>query len=99
MTRTGWIVAPAMLAELGTGITLLWMRPPMVAGTLVWLGLVALGIVWLSTALLQVPRHNTLARGWEERAGRQLVATNWVRTIAWSCRALLVLAMLTATIE
>ena len=96
MRRTGWVVAPAMLAELGSGIALLWLRPAEVAAAWVWLGLALLAVVWASTALVQVPRHGRLVAGWDERAGRELVATNWVRTAAWSVRALLVLGMLAA---
>ena len=94
--RTGWVVAPAMVAELGSGVALLWLRPGSVPPAWVWLGLGLLAIVWCSTALVQVPRHNALAAGWDERAGRELVRTNWLRTMAWSIRALLVLAMLSA---
>ena len=46
-------------------------------------------IVWLSTFVLQVPIHNRLKSGKDERLIRRLVATNWVRTIAWSLKALL----------
>ena len=92
--RTGWVVAPAMLAELVSGVALLWLRPGGVPAAWIWLGLGPLAVVWFSTALVQVPRHDALAAGWNERAGRELVGTNWLRTIAWSVRALLVLAML-----
>ena len=92
--RTGWVVAPAMLAELVSGVALLWLRPGGVPAAWIWLGLGLLAVVWFSTALVQVPRHDALAAGWDERAGRELVGTNWLRTIAWSVRALLVLAML-----
>ena len=94
MRRTGWVVGPAMLAELGSGVALVWLRPAAVVDALVWLGLGLLAVIWLSTALVQVPRHDALASGWDERAGRDLVATNWLRTAAWSARGLLVLAML-----
>jgi hypothetical protein len=98
MRRTGWVVGPAMLAELGSGGALVWLRPAAVTDALVWLGLGLLAVVWLSTALVQVPRHDTLAGGWDERAGRELVATNWLRTAAWSARGLLVLAMLASAL-
>jgi uncharacterized membrane protein len=93
MRRTGWVVAPAMLTELGSGIALLWLRPAAVGAVWVWFGLALLAVVWASTALVQVPRHDRLVAGWDERAGRELVATNWLRTAAWSARALLALAM------
>jgi hypothetical protein len=47
------------------------------------------GIAWASTAFVQVPLHGTLARGFDEDAHARLVATNWVRTIAWSGHAAL----------
>jgi hypothetical protein len=34
--------------------------------------------------------HSRLARGFDEQSWRQLVRSNWVRTIAWSARAVLV---------
>jgi len=45
-------------------------------------------IVWLSTLVLQVPIHNHLKSGKDPAAIRQLVATNWIRTIAWSIKAI-----------
>ncbi|HEX2205610.1 MAG TPA: hypothetical protein VHG91_20025 [Longimicrobium sp.] len=48
-------------------------------------------MVWLSTALLQVPMHGRLERGFDAAAHRRLVATNWVRTVAWTARGVLLL--------
>lgn len=95
--RTGWVVAPAMLIEAGSGVALLAWRPAAVSIGLVLAGLCLLLVVWLSTSLVQVPRHRGLQDGWDETLGRSLVATNWVRTAAWSARGLVVLAMLAAT--
>jgi len=47
-------------------------------------------IVWLSTFALQVPIHNRLKAGKEDREIRHLVATNWIRTAAWSLKAVVV---------
>ena len=47
-------------------------------------------IVWLSTFILQVPIHKHLQEGKDVPAIRRLVATNWIRTIAWSLRAAVV---------
>ncbi len=44
-------------------------------------------IVWLSTFVLQVPIHNQLKTGKENMLIRRLVATNWIRTAAWSLKA------------
>ena len=54
-------------------------------------GLALLGLIWLSTAALQVPQHRLLALRFEPSAHRRLVATNWIRVAAWSARSALVL--------
>lgn len=89
--RTTIVVVPPMLVELGTGIWLI-VRPP--AGMPGWVftaGFALIAVVWLSTFLLQVPRHTLLGRGFDDRAHRVLVATNWIRTIAWTARGILLL--------
>ena len=89
--RTTWVVGPPMLIEAGTTALLVWLRPANISGTLVWIGTGLLAVIWLSTLLLQVPRHNLLGVGFDDVACRALVATNWIRTVAWSARGVLVL--------
>ncbi len=91
--RTNWVVGPPMLAELGSALFLVWQAPAGVPPAAAWLGLGLLGVVWISTALLQVPRHAELTDGFDAAAHRALVSTNWLRTAAWSARGLLVLWM------
>ncbi len=88
---TGLVVAPPMLLELATGAALLWRRPEEVSLQEVIVGLALLGVIWFSTYLLQIPRHTVLGEGFDVTAHRELVLTNWLRTIAWSLRAGLVL--------
>jgi hypothetical protein len=91
--RTTWVVAPPMLIELGTGLALLWRRPDMMPLTWAATGLVLLAVVWAATFGLAVPRHAELGRGFDARAHRRLVRTNWVRTAAWTARGALVAAV------
>jgi hypothetical protein len=70
------------------------MRPKGVGAMPVGIGLALLAGIWLSTFLLQVPQHNVLLQGFAEEAHRKLVITNWIRTVLWSCRGILVLWML-----
>jgi len=89
--RTTWVVGPPMLTELATG-GWLTLHPPAGVGRAPFVvGLALLAAIWLSTALLQVPRHGVLAEGYEARVHRTLVTTNWVRTVGWSLRGALVL--------
>ncbi len=91
--RTAWVTTPLMPLEGLTAILLLWWRPEGVSLALVWIGLILLAVIWLSTAFFQVPQHRRLEEGFAARAHRLLVASNWVRTAGWSARAALVLWM------
>jgi hypothetical protein len=93
--RISWIVGPPMLIEAGTGLAIALRPPDGVSPVLAWTGLALIAVLWLSTALLQVPEHQRLGRGFDAHAHRRLVLGNWVRTAAWSARGALVLVMLT----
>jgi hypothetical protein len=83
-----------MLAEMATAILLIVFRPAEIPAYGAWNGLSLLALVWLSTVLLQVPRHRAQGSGFDPAAWRVLVLTNGLRTAAWSLRGLLVLWML-----
>lgn len=89
--RISYIVMPLMLIELATAALLALAPPPQVAPALLWVGLALVVLIWLSTFALQVPQHRILSGGFDLRAHRLLVATNWLRTIGWSLRGLLAL--------
>jgi len=90
---TGLVVDSPMLAEAGTGALLLFIRPEAVPEIATWTGLLLLAGVWLSTAILQAPRHRNLGRGFDASTHRFLVLSNWLRIVLWSARGLLVLWM------
>ena len=89
--RTAWVVGLPMLVE---GITTLWLFFDPINGRLLPLlgGLILLKI-HLSTIFLQIPLHKKLSQGYEREVVRKLVATNWVRTIGWTIRAAIALAI------
>ena len=90
---TTYVVGPPMLVEAATALLLVLRRPEGVPLAAALIGLALVVVVWLSTALLQVPRHTTLGSGFDRRAWSGLVLSNWVRTVAWSARGGLVLWM------
>ena len=96
---TTWIVGPPMLVEGVTALVLLLSKPESIPPGQVWLGMPLLLLIWTSTALLQVPQHEILTRGFTAEAHRLLVTSNWVRTVAWTVRGFLVLMMLGCTME
>lgn len=93
--RTTRVVAPVMLVEAASAVLLLWLPGGEFVGTaLRWTGLALLALIWASTFGLQVPLHAKLAMGFEPGAWRRLVASNWLRTIAWSGRGIIALVLL-----
>ena len=91
--RMGYIAGSLMLAELLSALLLLApsLRPPVIPAWQAWCGLGLVGLLWASTALIQVPLHNKLHTVYDLHAIRQLVLSNWIRTVAWTARAGLVL--------
>ena len=83
------VVGPAMLAELAAAFALVALRPRAVPAWAAWAALGLVGVIWISTAFVQVPLHGVLGRGFDDDAHARLVGTNWIRTAAWSARALL----------
>ena len=84
--RISLIVLPLMISEVG--MTIWWLLDAGTPGAVISTVLVV--IVWSSTFLLQVPIHNRLTSGKKEMLIRRLVATNWIRTIAWSLKSLVI---------
>lgn len=81
---TTLVVGPLMLVEAACAVWIALERPS--AAT--WAGVGLLGVVWAATFFVSVPRHNLLAAGFDAAVIEGLVATNWIRTLAWSARAL-----------
>lgn len=92
--RTTLVVGPPMLLELATTVFLLSLPEGAVPRSAAWTGAALLALVWVSTALLQVPQHNILGAGFDRPAHQMLVHSNWLRTVAWSLRAALALWLL-----
>lgn len=89
-----YIVAPVMLFELATAILLLFFPVAGIDKSLVYIGIGLVILVWLSTALVQVPCHEKLVKGFNQSAYHWLVNSNWIRTVAWSARGVIVVMML-----
>jgi hypothetical protein len=92
--RTTVVVMPPMLLEMGTAVWLALRPSPLFPASTAWTGLVLLAVIWASTFFLQVPQHGRLESGFDAAAHRRLVAGNWVRTVGWTLRGILVLASL-----
>jgi hypothetical protein len=91
--RISSIVILPMVFELLASVTLAVFPPSGVAPSLPLLGLGLTAVIWISTFGIQVPLHRNLADGFNADVHRLLVRRNWVRTLSWSVRAAIAVAM------
>ena len=83
------VVMPLMLLELAAAAWLSWFQ----VGSeqlCQWFLLGLVLAIWASTFFLQVPLHQKLSNGPNEKAIQRLVKSNWIRTVLWSFKAGLV---------
>ncbi len=92
--RISWIVGPLMAAEGITALLLLVDRPATMGAVSAWLAAGLLGVALGSTVLVQVPLHSRLAVDHDPDAAGRLVLTNWVRTVAWTARGIVLALVL-----
>lgn len=85
------VVALPMVLEGTTSLVLAWFPPSPNLAVLCWIGLGLVAVLWVSTAIRQVPIHNVLSVGFDHKAHRSLLISNWIRTAAWSIRGALML--------
>lgn len=91
---TTYVVGLPMLVEAGCALLLLVWRPDAIPLWTAIAGAALVVAIWVATMLASVPMHERLGHGWDAAAHRRLVRTNWVRTVAWTARGVLVLWML-----
>ena len=91
--RTGWVVAPLMIAELTSAAGTVLLSGP---GVLALAGLALAAATWGLTFTLAVPLHRRLNRTRDPDVIERLVRINWLRTAAWSAHGLVAVALLAA---
>jgi hypothetical protein len=92
--RITWVVGPLMAGEGFTALVLLFRRPPEIGFVTAFVAAALLGIALLTTVLEQVPLHTALSNGHDEQSAQRLIRTNWIRTIAWTLRGIVLAAAL-----
>jgi hypothetical protein len=93
-SRTSAVVAVPMILELGAAAFLAWLGWSSAFRALTTTLLLLVLAIWASTFLLQVPCHTQLGIGYSETVQRRLVRGNWLRTVAWSLRSLVLIGIL-----
>ena len=87
MNKISIIVIPIMLAELITGMMLFLDKSSKSPFLIV--SFVILVLIWLITGVFFSKAHNELMTGYQELVVNQLVVMNWIRTLLWTLRLLL----------
>ena len=88
------VVGFVMIVELVTTVILIFQIPVGIPNWTVIVGIILIGVIWISTLFLQIPYHNNLSSKFDKNVLMMLVNTNWIRTICWSLRGIIVLIML-----
>jgi hypothetical protein len=92
--RTGYVVAAPMIFELCASFVLSYLTRHSPLSMLANVALALTLIVWIATFALQVPCHNRLGKGFDEAVHMRLVRTNWLRTVGWTLRSGVLVALL-----
>jgi hypothetical protein len=87
--RIGLVVTPLIAMECLTAAGLWWMGQ---RGEGFVFSLALIPVVWLSTGLIQAPLHLRLMRGYDLVLIQRVTWTNWLRTLVWTLRGLVLLA-------
>ncbi len=83
---TVYVTGPFMIVELITGLILLFHFSDLYH----FINIGLLGITGFSTILIQIPIHIKLKKGYDKILIDQLVKTNWLRTVSWTLRTVLI---------
>jgi len=88
-----FLVVPLMVAELVFSFVwlILFYKD---AFTLTILQFMLVMGIWLCTFLIQVPLHHNLKKGYNSSVIKKLVKTNWIRTVLWTMRCVLLIFVL-----
>ena len=95
-TRISWVVGPLMLIEGVCVLAFLFAPPAGLPWWLPWVGAGVEGIAIGTTAFISAPLHERLNAHFNQATLDRLIGTNWIRTIAWTGRAAVAIAMLVA---
>ena len=91
--KISFIVVPLMLIELSTGIYILYLY--LESNFLFYfINLLIIFIIWATTFFIMVPIHKTLLLNNSIKNIKKLIFFNWIRTISWSLKSILLLYLL-----
>ena len=87
VNKISFIVAPVMLIELLTLSLIAYFSGEF----LIIKSLILLLVIWLTTFFIMIPSHNRISKSFNKKEIISLINYNWVRTILWSFKLLLII--------
>jgi hypothetical protein len=96
--RISILAMPIMLIELFTSFGLFYQNGSSY-NHIFTINLILVISIWISTFLIQVPLHNTLSSAKNARVLNHLILSNWIRTILWTARSLLMVSYLSVNLH
>ena len=88
MRKISFIVMPVMVLEFLSGLLLVLYHSNY--ESLLRISFILLLIIWLVTALFFAQIHQKLSKGYDETLVRNLVSLNWIRTLLWTIRTIII---------
>ena len=85
-----YLVAPFMFIELSTLVVIIYNNK----GFLLIKSLLTLIVIWLVTFIVMVPIHNNISKKYESSQIRRLINYNWIRTVLWTLKFIVVFYIL-----
>ena len=92
LIRSAGVAIPIMCIEGITAFSLVYLLSSSVS----ILNLSLLILIWISTATLQAPRHLSLQKEFDKESIGTLIRLNWIRTVLWTGRTVLLCSTLLA---
>ena len=87
VNNISFIVAPVMLIEFLTLSLIAYFSSEF----LIIKSLILLLVIWLTTFFIMIPSHNRISKSFNKKEIISLTNYNWVRTILWSFKLLLII--------
>tara|TARA_S200000501_G_scaffold237459_1_gene222593 strand:- start:197 stop:556 length:360 start_codon:yes stop_codon:yes gene_type:complete len=87
VNKISFIVAPVMLIELLTLFIIAYLS----SDFLIVKTLILLLVIWMTTFFIMIPSHNRISKSFNKKEIINLINYNWVRTILWSFKLLVII--------
>tara|TARA_B100000131_G_C17838529_1_gene500782 strand:- start:60 stop:344 length:285 start_codon:yes stop_codon:yes gene_type:complete len=88
MKNISFIVVPAMIFELGSGLVILYYN--IQDSFWFFISMLMLITIWIITAVFFTALHGKLTRGYDRGIVDSLVRINWIRTGLWTTRLIII---------